>query len=190
MRRIVVGYSGGVTSAWCLGWALRTYPRGEVVALFHDTKSEDADTYRYLREMAVVLGIPITERSDGRSVEEVEDDDDFDGFTTCDGDCNDKNSLVNPCAFDTNLASGDPVGKDGIDNDCDGLVDCADPDWVVPPHPPAVLTDPAAAAPEPVPPADRACDRARHGATGLGRRLPRRSHRRHQEALRRHARVA
>ncbi len=50
-------------------------------------------------------------------------DDDFDGFTTCDGDCNDKNSLVNPCAFDTNLASGDPVGKDGIDNDCDGQVD-------------------------------------------------------------------
>ena len=35
MRRIVVGYSGGVTSAWCLDWALRTFPREEVVALFH-----------------------------------------------------------------------------------------------------------------------------------------------------------
>ena len=74
MRRIVVGYSGGVTSAWCLDWALRTYPRDEVVALFHDTKREDADTYRYLRELAVRLGVEITERSDGRSVEEVEDD--------------------------------------------------------------------------------------------------------------------
>jgi len=74
MRQIVVGYSGGVTSAWCLDWALRTYPRNEVVALFHDTKREDADTYRYLREMAVALAVPITERSDGRSVEEVEDD--------------------------------------------------------------------------------------------------------------------
>lgn len=73
-RRIVVGYSGGVTSAWCLDWALRTFPRREVVALFHDTKREHPDTYRYLHEMADKLGVQITERSDGRSVEEVEDD--------------------------------------------------------------------------------------------------------------------
>ena len=73
-RRIVVGYSGWVTSAWALDWALRTYPRDEVVALFHDTQREHADTYRYLREMADRLGVQITERSDGRSVEEVEDD--------------------------------------------------------------------------------------------------------------------
>jgi hypothetical protein len=50
-------------------------------------------------------------------------DDDGDGWTTCDGDCNDHNSLINPCAFDTNAASGDPVGSDGIDNDCDGQID-------------------------------------------------------------------
>jgi hypothetical protein len=50
-------------------------------------------------------------------------DDDGDGFTVCDGDCDDHNSLVNPCAFDTNAASGDPVGSDGIDNDCDGMID-------------------------------------------------------------------
>jgi hypothetical protein len=50
-------------------------------------------------------------------------DDDGDGWTTCNGDCDDHNSLVNPCAFDTNAASGDPVGKDGIDNDCDGQID-------------------------------------------------------------------
>lgn len=74
IRRVVVGYSGGVTSAWCLDWAMRSFPREEVVALFHDTKREDADTYRYLREMAATLGVAITERSDGRSVEEVEDD--------------------------------------------------------------------------------------------------------------------
>jgi 7-cyano-7-deazaguanine synthase in queuosine biosynthesis len=30
-RRVVVGFSGGVTSAWCAGWALRTYPRDEVI---------------------------------------------------------------------------------------------------------------------------------------------------------------
>jgi hypothetical protein len=50
-------------------------------------------------------------------------DDDGDGWTVCGGDCNDHDSQINPCAFDTNAASGDPVGMDGIDNDCDGHVD-------------------------------------------------------------------
>jgi hypothetical protein len=49
-------------------------------------------------------------------------DDDGDGWTACAGDCNDHDSLINPCAFDTN-DPGDPVGHDGIDNDCDGHVD-------------------------------------------------------------------
>lgn len=70
-RRVVVGFSGGVTSAWCAGWALRTFPREEVVLLWHDTKEEHPDTYRFLREMAAALGMSITERSDGRSVTEV-----------------------------------------------------------------------------------------------------------------------
>lgn len=71
MRKIVVGFSGGVTSAWCAGWALRTYPREEVVLLWHDTKEEHPDTYRFLQEMAAKLGLPITEQSDGRSVTQV-----------------------------------------------------------------------------------------------------------------------
>ena len=49
-------------------------------------------------------------------------DDDGDGWTVCAGDCNDHDSLINPCAFDTSDAT-DPVGMDGIDNDCDGKVD-------------------------------------------------------------------
>lgn len=68
MRRIVVGHSGGLTSAWALGWALREFPRSEVVALFHDTKREHKDTYRFLHEISAALGIEITERSDGRTV--------------------------------------------------------------------------------------------------------------------------
>jgi len=76
-RRVVVGFSGGVTSAWCAGWALRTYPRGEVVLLWHDTKEEHPDTYRFIGEMAAALGMPITERSDGRSVTEVFRDEGF-----------------------------------------------------------------------------------------------------------------
>ena len=70
-RRVIVGFSGGVTSAWCAGWALRTYPREEVVLLWHDTKEEHPDTYRFLREMAAALDMPITERSDGRSVTQL-----------------------------------------------------------------------------------------------------------------------
>lgn len=70
----MVGFSGGVTSAWCAGWALSNYPRDEVVLLFHDTKEEDADTYRFNIEMAARLGLPITERSDGRSVSELFED--------------------------------------------------------------------------------------------------------------------
>lgn len=77
MRRVVVGFSGGVTSAWCAGWALRNFPREEVVLLFHDTKEEHPDTYRFLREMSGVLGLSITERSDGRSVTEVFRDEGF-----------------------------------------------------------------------------------------------------------------
>jgi hypothetical protein len=73
-RRAVVGHSGGVTSAWALGWALNYFDKGEVVALFHDTKAEDSDTYRFLHEISEALGVEIVERSDGRSVEEVEID--------------------------------------------------------------------------------------------------------------------
>jgi len=77
MRRVVVGFSGGVTSAWCAGWALRNFPREEVVLLFHDTKEEHPDTYRFIREMSAALGVEVTERSDGRSVTELFRDEGF-----------------------------------------------------------------------------------------------------------------
>lgn len=73
-RKVVVGFSGGVSSAWCAGWALRKFDKHDVVFLFHDTKEEDPDTYRFIREMAAALKHDITERSDGRSVTEVFDD--------------------------------------------------------------------------------------------------------------------
>ncbi|MEW6290604.1 MAG: S8 family serine peptidase [Thermodesulfobacteriota bacterium] len=46
-------------------------------------------------------------------------DNDGDGWTTCDGDCDDKNFFANPDRRDT-------VGRwarDGVDNDCNGVVD-------------------------------------------------------------------
>lgn len=74
VKRVVVGFSGGVTSAWAAMWALRQFPRDEVVWLFHDTKEEDADTYRFIRQFSEVAGFPITEQSDGRSVTQVFED--------------------------------------------------------------------------------------------------------------------
>lgn len=77
MRRVVIGFSGGVTSSYAAVLALREYPRDEVVLLWHDTKEEDEDTLRFLRESAAHIGLPITERSDGRSVTEVARDEGF-----------------------------------------------------------------------------------------------------------------
>ena len=61
-------------------------------------------------------------RPDGFSDAAYCPDDDGDGWTVCSGDCNAHDSQINPCAFDTNDPT-DPVGHDGIDNDCDGHVD-------------------------------------------------------------------
>jgi hypothetical protein len=74
IRRVVIGFSGGVTSSKADVIACEEYPREEIVLLWHDTKKEDIDTLRFLRESAAWIGLPITERSDGRSVEEVEID--------------------------------------------------------------------------------------------------------------------
>lgn len=49
-----MGFSGGVTSAMCAGWALANFPKEEVILLFHDTKEEHKDTYRFMNEMSVV----------------------------------------------------------------------------------------------------------------------------------------
>lgn len=60
--------------------------------------------------------------ADGWSEASYCPDDDGDGWTVCGGDCNDHDSQINPCAFDTNDPT-DPVGHDGVDNDCDGHID-------------------------------------------------------------------
>ncbi len=73
-KRVIVGFSGGVTSAWCASWALAQYLKSEVIFLFHDTKEEHPDTYRFIREMAIALDHPVTNFSDGRSVVEVFED--------------------------------------------------------------------------------------------------------------------
>jgi hypothetical protein len=69
--KYVVGFSGGVTSAKCADIALTYFPKDDVILLFHDTKEEHPDTYRYIKEMSEKLNHSITECSDGRSVSQV-----------------------------------------------------------------------------------------------------------------------
>ena len=57
---------------------------------------------------------------DGLVDEGVGDDADADGYTICDGDCDDEEPLAWP---------GNAEALDTVDNDCDGL---ADEDWIVP----------------------------------------------------------
>ena len=47
-QTVIAWWSGGVTSAVAVKWALETYQNVEVV--FIDTKNEDVDTYRFLRD--------------------------------------------------------------------------------------------------------------------------------------------
>ncbi len=52
-----------------------------------------------------------------------QDDADSDGWTSCDGDCDDSEPTTSPGA--------DEVADDGVDNDCDGEIDNTEETWVV-----------------------------------------------------------
>lgn len=68
----IVAYSGGLGSYFT---AKRLIERGinkeDIILLFHDTKVEDEDLYRFLKESTQKLGIPLTDYSDGRTIWEV-----------------------------------------------------------------------------------------------------------------------
>ena len=63
----VVGFSGGAASAVVAEIVSKAHP-GNTVLLFHDTKTEPDDNERFRIEVADYLGLPITERSDGRDI--------------------------------------------------------------------------------------------------------------------------
>ena len=87
MTHAVVSYSGGVGS-WVAGLrAVERYGPSNVTLLFADTRMEDEDLYRFLREGAEVIGVPVTIIADGRTPWEVFADERFLA-----------NSRIDPCS--------------------------------------------------------------------------------------------
>lgn len=70
MRNIAT-ISGGKASAWCAYYVASKYGTNDLLLYFNDTKWEHDDLYRFNNDIAKLIGIPITEDSDGRSVEDV-----------------------------------------------------------------------------------------------------------------------
>jgi hypothetical protein len=71
-------------------------------------------------EQGAVYFVSVTDAGTWQQSEMLDYDDDGDGFTENQGDCNDAEAGAAP--------GGVEVCDDGIDNDCDGAVDCADED--------------------------------------------------------------
>ena len=71
MNRIIVALSGGKASAWCGDWALKNYPKEDVVLYFNDVYWEHPDLYRFLGDLGRHWQHPITIDADGRSPERL-----------------------------------------------------------------------------------------------------------------------
>ena len=67
----VIQFSGGAASALVAKLVAEEYGKENVVLLHHDTKAEDPDTYRFLKQVSKHVGVPVVDISDGRSLWEV-----------------------------------------------------------------------------------------------------------------------
>jgi 3'-phosphoadenosine 5'-phosphosulfate sulfotransferase (PAPS reductase)/FAD synthetase len=70
----IVQFSGGAASAVVAKMIADEFGKENTVLLFHDTKAEHEDAYRFRRQVSQFIGVPITEMSDGRSLWELIDD--------------------------------------------------------------------------------------------------------------------
>lgn len=68
---IIMSTSGGAASATALIKLVKRYGREGVVSVFCDTKTEDADLYRFLDDVDNYLGIKTVKLADGRNIWEV-----------------------------------------------------------------------------------------------------------------------
>ena len=72
----VVGFSGGTASAVMAKIVADEFP-DKTILLYHNTNTEPKDNDRFRNEVAIYIGIPITEDSDGRDIWQVFDDEKF-----------------------------------------------------------------------------------------------------------------
>lgn len=71
MTRHVVQFSGGIGSWAAAQRVAAEYGTEDLVLLFADTLVEDPDLYRFIREAANQIGVPVTHVADGRTPFEV-----------------------------------------------------------------------------------------------------------------------
>ena len=64
----VVLFSGGAASSYVAWLVAELYGREDTILLFNDTQAEHPDAYRFRREVAAYIGLPITEASSGESL--------------------------------------------------------------------------------------------------------------------------
>lgn len=87
MKEHIVMMSGGIESYAMAKIVASTYGKENIILLFADTKTEDADLYRFLEEAALDVGSELIKIVDGRNIWEVFRDVRFLG-----------NSRVDPCS--------------------------------------------------------------------------------------------
>jgi hypothetical protein len=69
----IVQFSGGAASSYVAYLIAKEHPDSTIL-LFHDTKAEHPDAYRFRRHVADNIRLPITEVSDGRDLWQVIED--------------------------------------------------------------------------------------------------------------------
>lgn len=67
MTTHVVQYSGGIGSWAATQRVIAEHGAEDLVLLFADTRAEDDDLYRFLRDSAAQIGVPVTVVADGRT---------------------------------------------------------------------------------------------------------------------------
>lgn len=85
--KCVANFSGGAGSFVAAQRAIERYGAGNTVLLFCDTKTEDADLYRFLDDCERLLPAKLVRIADGRDIWQVFRDERFLG-----------NSRVDPCS--------------------------------------------------------------------------------------------